>query len=415
MLEQPTTWERFALRAVIPKEPNNVAFTSPSGTSTVTRLETTEPCLDCTCQKGVLVCYLRVCTTVGTPAPGCFTTKEAGQCCPSVFCSASPFVSNEASADVRYVAETTSSNGVNAPVRKPLYDDEHGNSFEDALQGGGRDSIMFVSSTPIPFELHHSFDFQNLDTTSGACLDEASLYAEGSAMLSFQLLAITATAFAAQSVASSPSATWRWRTASRSSTSQYDCCPTSYACTKRPNATTPLPPPSTPAAATASTSTSTPTTTSTSTTTTTTEGPVVIPIHEDAIIRSSIPTQPPVISSITGAYPRRVNTDTRDTMEDNCFVDAHLYFNGEVINNGNLCEVCRCYYGRELCKQESCPLPPSRACISEAAPGFCCPKYTCRCNIYGRLYVVNEVVRELSSECKTCTCTAFGVQCSETC
>ncbi|KAL3195805.1 hypothetical protein MRX96_015692 [Rhipicephalus microplus] len=271
-------------------------------------------------------------------------------------------------------------------------------------------------------------------------------------------------------------------------------------------------------------------------------------LEEDAIIRSSIPTQPPVISSITGAYPRRVNTDTRDTMEDNCFVDAHLYFNGEVINNGNLCEVCRCYYGRELCKQESCPLPPSRACISEAAPGFCCPKYTCRpediyfppdpdttpspdnpvqqyasnvwwarnptrqasfagahgtakksgnaspksmsswpatssfflknsptlkphmlqrhpvpqeprdrfihlysteesdideettprpplttmttatmepppstfespssCNIYGRLYVVNEVVRELSSECKTCTCTAFGVQCSETC
>ncbi|KAH8042254.1 hypothetical protein HPB51_021338 [Rhipicephalus microplus] len=101
-------------------------------------------------------------------------------------------------------------------------------------------------------------------------------------------------------------------------------------------------------------------------------------LEEDTIFRSSILTKPPVISSSTGAYPGKVNTDTRDTSEDNCFVDGHLYFNGEVIDNGNLCEVCRCYYGRELCKQESCPLPPSRACISEATPGFCCPRYTCR-------------------------------------
>ncbi|KAL1440188.1 hypothetical protein MTO96_009996 [Rhipicephalus appendiculatus] len=42
-------------------------------------VETPEPCLNCTCQKGVLVCYLRVCPTVGTPAPGCFTARETGQ------------------------------------------------------------------------------------------------------------------------------------------------------------------------------------------------------------------------------------------------------------------------------------------------------------------------------------------------
>ncbi|KAH7957186.1 hypothetical protein HPB52_015916 [Rhipicephalus sanguineus] len=53
-------------------------------------VETPEPCLNCTCQKGVLVCYLRVCPTIGTPAPGCFTAREAGQCCPSVFCSGKP-------------------------------------------------------------------------------------------------------------------------------------------------------------------------------------------------------------------------------------------------------------------------------------------------------------------------------------
>ncbi|KAH8042253.1 hypothetical protein HPB51_021337 [Rhipicephalus microplus] len=197
-------------------------------------VETTEPCLDCTCQKGVLVCYLRVCTTVGTPAPGCFTTKEAGQCCPSVFCSvtsttASPFVSNEASADVRYVAETTSSNGLSAPVRKPLYDDEHGNSFEDALQGSGRDSIMFVSSTPIPFELHHSFDFQNLGTTSGACLDEASLYAEGSAMLSCNFCNYCYCIRGSKRCVQ-PKCHLAVEDCEPQFTSQYDCCPASYAC-----------------------------------------------------------------------------------------------------------------------------------------------------------------------------------------
>ncbi|KAL3195804.1 hypothetical protein MRX96_015692 [Rhipicephalus microplus] len=274
--------DRNAVQRVVRKDTSPSTSRTLSTTAIATGLEARTPSkpsghgLDTNTKHG---------STEGGPkvfVAGTITTTTTGYSAVVTSTTASPFVSNEASADVRYVAETTSSNGVNAPVRKPLYDDEHGNSFEDALQGGGRDSIMFVSSTPIPFELHHSFDFQNLDTTSGACLDEASLYAEGSAMLSFQLLAITATAFAAQSVASSPSATWRWRTASRSSTSQYDCCPTSYACTKRPNATTPLPPPSTPAAATASTSTSTPTTTSTSTTTTTTEGPVVIPIHAAA-------------------------------------------------------------------------------------------------------------------------------------
>ncbi|KAL1440187.1 hypothetical protein MTO96_009995 [Rhipicephalus appendiculatus] len=81
--------------------------------------------------------------------------------------TASPFDSNEALADAGYVAGTTSPNEVEAPVRKPLTDDEPVNSVEDALQGDGRDSIMFVSSTPVPLQLHHSFDLQDLNTVSG--------------------------------------------------------------------------------------------------------------------------------------------------------------------------------------------------------------------------------------------------------
>ncbi|XP_070390118.1 mucin-2-like isoform X2 [Dermacentor albipictus] len=277
-------------------------------------------------------------------------------------------------------------------------------------------------------------------------------------------------------------------------------------------------------------------------------------LAEDAIFKPATTTQSSMVN-YTGAYSRIVNTEPRDTMEDNCFVDGHLFVNGEMIKKENPCELCRCYYGRELCQQKNCPLPPSPACISESVPGFCCPKYTCRpedvyfppdtettpapdnlvqqytvnvwsarnptrhagfagvhstaqqpgpagrkstppwhttssfslknsptlkpyllqrhpspqephnrfshlhsteesssykettppppttttteppttsqspsssqqlwnifqvsgCNIYGRLYGVNEVVRELSSKCKACTCTSLGVQCNETC
>lgn len=278
-------------------------------------------------------------------------------------------------------------------------------------------------------------------------------------------------------------------------------------------------------------------------------------LAEDAIFKPATSTQSPLMND-TGAYPRIVNADPRDSIEDHCFVDGQMFVNGELIKKGNPCELCRCYYGRALCQQKNCPLPPSPACISEAVPGFCCPKYTCRpedvylppdsdetsptpdnqvqrynvnvwstrtptglfnlagggrglprqpdiatrrksvpirwpttasfslknsptlkphllrrpplpgphnkfaplysteetasyedtttppttaaplpstsqspsgsqqlwnvlqvsgCNIYGRLYGVNEVVRELSSKCKACTCTSLGVQCNETC
>lgn len=36
------------------------------------------------------------------------------------------------------------------------------------------------------------------------------------------------------------------------------------------------------------------------------------------------------------------------------------------------------------------------------------------CNIYGNFYRVDESIPELSSECKKCFCSSFGVQCSRT-
>lgn len=268
-------------------------------------------------------------------------------------------------------------------------------------------------------------------------------------------------------------------------------------------------------------------------------------LAEDAIFKPAVPTY----GSTNETGPKiTLNSNPREPVKDNCFFGGHMFVNGELIRKGDPCELCRCYYGRELCQQRNCPLPPSPACVSEKAPGFCCPKYTCRpedvylrpdgdtpppdniiqynlnnvrstrpssrltpvdtgykhndkpaesssryetdeaspttpsatpnnspvfrpffitrapthtrtsgggstntkaamekrlgdpmetmsppvpssepqqqlwnvfqvsgCNIYGKLYGVNEVVRELSSKCKACTCTSLGVQCNHTC
>lgn len=44
-----------------------------------------EPCLNCTCSKGILLCYLRTCTTVIT-TPGCEVVRKKGECCPKLEC-----------------------------------------------------------------------------------------------------------------------------------------------------------------------------------------------------------------------------------------------------------------------------------------------------------------------------------------
>lgn len=53
---------------------------------------TSEPCLNCTCKKGVLLCFLRVCPSLILQHYGedCVTTREPGQCCPTVKCRPPP-------------------------------------------------------------------------------------------------------------------------------------------------------------------------------------------------------------------------------------------------------------------------------------------------------------------------------------
>lgn len=49
---------------------------------------TNEPCLNCTCSRGALLCYLRVCPRLpNPPPPGCILLHRYKACCPELICS----------------------------------------------------------------------------------------------------------------------------------------------------------------------------------------------------------------------------------------------------------------------------------------------------------------------------------------
>ncbi|XP_019771949.2 uncharacterized protein LOC109545606 [Dendroctonus ponderosae] len=49
---------------------------------------TGEPCLNCTCSRGALLCYLRVCPKLpNPPPPGCILLHRFKTCCPELICS----------------------------------------------------------------------------------------------------------------------------------------------------------------------------------------------------------------------------------------------------------------------------------------------------------------------------------------
>ncbi|KAK9736973.1 hypothetical protein QE152_g11102 [Popillia japonica] len=55
---------------------------------------TAEPCLNCTCSKATLVCYLRVCPKLpNPPPPGCILLYKYKACCPELICQDSPIAS----------------------------------------------------------------------------------------------------------------------------------------------------------------------------------------------------------------------------------------------------------------------------------------------------------------------------------
>ncbi|KAK8788384.1 hypothetical protein V5799_021840 [Amblyomma americanum] len=130
-------------------------------------VETPEPCLNCTCQKGVLVCYLRVCPAIGTPAPGCFTARESGQCCPNVFCSGDKksettttpppptdddYYDYPATVDYEAEASTTTTTTTTTTTRRPYTASTRRYSFAPKPvkrpYGGVHDDVELSARTP---------------------------------------------------------------------------------------------------------------------------------------------------------------------------------------------------------------------------------------------------------------------------
>ncbi|KAE8742758.1 hypothetical protein FOCC_FOCC011686, partial [Frankliniella occidentalis] len=50
------------------------------------RIATNEPCLNCTCHRRMLMCYLRVCPFTRAIGQDCSVEKRPDQCCPVITC-----------------------------------------------------------------------------------------------------------------------------------------------------------------------------------------------------------------------------------------------------------------------------------------------------------------------------------------
>ncbi|KAG8189669.1 hypothetical protein JTE90_022484 [Oedothorax gibbosus] len=129
------------------------------------QVPTLEPCLNCTCIRAVVVCYLRVCPAAPSPPPGCFLAREAGQCCPTLICGGSVGLEKKPEPD-----ETTQ-----APDLRPTFQPEPPPTTTEAPE---ENSLVFVSST----ESYEDTEF--LNDIPGGCLVNGTLYGDGSAMIS---------------------------------------------------------------------------------------------------------------------------------------------------------------------------------------------------------------------------------------
>ncbi len=51
-------------------------------------VKTGQPCLNCTCSNGAIVCHLRICSPIPDPPPqGCFVLHKKDLCCSELVCN----------------------------------------------------------------------------------------------------------------------------------------------------------------------------------------------------------------------------------------------------------------------------------------------------------------------------------------
>ncbi|CAL1281648.1 unnamed protein product [Larinioides sclopetarius] len=254
------------------------------------QVATTEPCLNCTCIRAVVVCYLRVCPSASAPPPGCFLAREPGQCCPSLVCGGDE--------------KPKPNEGSSAPDLRPTFQPESAKEEETTTESTTtttsrttteENSLMFVSSTQpdddIPF----------LNDIPGGCLVNGTLYGDGSAMLSSSFCEYCF-CIRGKSTCLKPKCDLVIEGCTPHYDSHFSCCPSRYDCFQK-----------------TSDKNLNEITEATSTTTTTTLG----------------------VTKFSGDY-------------GTCIVDGLVYNQGQVVPDYRLCHNCYCSDGSIVCDKIKC-------------------------------------------------------------
>lgn len=113
---------------------------------------TSEPCLNCTCKRGVLSCFLKVCPTImyHPNEQNCPTVREPGSCCPAVKCAGSDPTTTTTLATTTLPASTSSTTtGVLVPSSSKQPEEAGTSESEESRSGTSTTLVQTTSPVPI--------------------------------------------------------------------------------------------------------------------------------------------------------------------------------------------------------------------------------------------------------------------------
>uniref|UniRef100_H3DPF7 Kielin cysteine rich BMP regulator n=1 Tax=Tetraodon nigroviridis TaxID=99883 RepID=H3DPF7_TETNG len=91
-----------------------------------------------------------------------------------------------------------------------------------------------------------------------------------------------------------------------------------------------------------------------------------------------------------------------------CYFENRVFVDGEAFPNPlNVCEECKCVSGLTECQQTQCPRPHCNAPLS----GQCCQNNCNGCNYAGKEYPNGQEFPHPTDSCRTCSCINGNVQC----
>ncbi|GFY60503.1 uncharacterized protein TNIN_88701 [Trichonephila inaurata madagascariensis] len=161
-----------------------------------------EPCLNCTCNKGILLCYLHTCNSIA-PMPGCQIVKKPDTCCPELECGDSSTYydyrterTSEPSNKQRLRQDDNHFFGLfgmdpkteRSPTTKNPGVKGHRPNFSSFLKGISSQRRSDTYSGQHPYEQEEDIEEDELspdqNETAAYCFSRGYKYTEGMAMLS---------------------------------------------------------------------------------------------------------------------------------------------------------------------------------------------------------------------------------------